>query len=159
MRVALFERSGGGPRIGVVDDEEVVDLTGWVGPLGCCPLAAYLARAAESAPPLSGERVPVTEVTWLPPARGAAALLCVGLNYADHAEEVKAVGLQAGEYPAVHSRYWPTVVGHRQPIQLGHHRLDVSALEREQADGHSGDPVHVEHVDGLEQVPQLELGA
>ena len=117
MRVAIFESgAGGGPKVGVLDEDEVVDITGWVGELGCCPLAAYLARATEGSPPLSGARFAAAEVTWLPPAIGAPTLLCTGLNYADHAEEVKVLGLEAGDYPALHSRYWPTVVGHLEPL-------------------------------------------
>jgi 2-keto-4-pentenoate hydratase/2-oxohepta-3-ene-1,7-dioic acid hydratase in catechol pathway len=94
----------------------MVDVTEWVGPLGCCPMSAYLARAADGPPPLSGPRVPLPDVTWLPPARGASALLCIGLNYADHAEEVSGFGIEAGDYPAMHSRHWPTIVGHQQSI-------------------------------------------
>ena len=116
MRIALFEANRRGPRVGVVDGDELVDLTDWVGPLGSCPLAAYLARAAEGLPPLTGERVPIAEVSWLPPALGAAALLCIGVNYADHAEEAEKHGVKAGEHPAVFSRYWPSVVGHLQPV-------------------------------------------
>jgi 2-keto-4-pentenoate hydratase/2-oxohepta-3-ene-1,7-dioic acid hydratase in catechol pathway len=116
MRVAVYERNGDGAHVGIADGDELVDVTSWVGALGCCPLAAYLARASESSPPDDGVRIPLADVDLLPPAIGAATLLCAGLNYADHAEEVKVLGLQAGEYPALHSRYWPTVVGHGRPI-------------------------------------------
>lgn len=98
--------------MGAVVGEEVVDLTDWVGPLGACPLAAFLARAAEGAPPMSGERVPIHEVAWLPPALGAAAPLCVGLNYRDHADSDR----KAGANPTLFSRYWTSLVGHRRPI-------------------------------------------
>lgn len=116
MRIALFEADRRGPRVGVVDGDELIDLTDWVGPLGSCPLAAYLARAAGGPPPRSGERVSTTGVSWLPPALGAASVLCVGLNYADHAEEARHQGVTAGEHPSVFSRYWPSLVGHLQPI-------------------------------------------
>ncbi len=53
-----------------------------------------------------------------------------------------------------------TLVGrsHRL-VELGHDGLDLRALQREQAHRHAGQPVDVEHVDGLEHVPELELGA
>jgi 2-keto-4-pentenoate hydratase/2-oxohepta-3-ene-1,7-dioic acid hydratase in catechol pathway len=115
LRIALFERGGRDRCLGAVVGDEVIDLTDWVGPLGSCPLAAFLARAADEAPPMSGERVAVDDVAWLPPALGSAAPLCVGLNYRDHAENAgKAVG--GGVHPALFSRYWTSLVGHRKPI-------------------------------------------
>ena len=119
LKIALFERSGGDARMGVVDGDEVVDLTEWVGPLGFCPLSAYLARAASEAPPMSGERLHLDEVKWLPPALGAAAPLCVGLNYGDHAQDVRA-GAGGGPRPALFTRYWSSLVGHRRDIVRPH---------------------------------------
>ena len=116
MRIALFDVNGRGPRVGVVDGEELIDITDWVGGLGTCPLAAYFARAAKGPPPRDGQRVPAAQVSWLPPTLGGASLLCVGLNYADHATEARQHGLQAGEHPSLFSRYWPSLVGHLQPI-------------------------------------------
>ena len=116
LRVALFEVDGRGPRVGIVEGDDLIDLTDWTGELGSCPLAAYLARADEGPPPRTGERVPVAEVTWLPSALGAATILCAGVNYADHAEEAKKHGVEAGAHPAVFARYWPSLVGHQQPI-------------------------------------------
>jgi 2-keto-4-pentenoate hydratase/2-oxohepta-3-ene-1,7-dioic acid hydratase in catechol pathway len=116
LRIALFERSGGDRCVGAVAGDEVIDLTNWVGPLGSCPLAAFLARAADERPPMRGERVPLDEVAWLPPALGSAAPLCVGLNYGDHAENARKAGVGGGAHPALFSRYWTSMVGHRKPI-------------------------------------------
>jgi 2-keto-4-pentenoate hydratase/2-oxohepta-3-ene-1,7-dioic acid hydratase in catechol pathway len=113
VKIAVFRREGGGPHVGAVDGDELVDLTDWVGPLGPCPLAAYLTRTAGSRPPASGERIRLAEVAWLPPPLGAATFLCVGRNYADHVTET---GGSVSEYPSLFSRYWPTVVGHLEPI-------------------------------------------
>ncbi|CDO86166.1 hypothetical protein AWC29_29420 [Mycobacterium triplex] len=116
MRIALFERPNRARCVGMVVDNEVVDLTDWVGPLGCAPLAAFLVRAAQEAPPKSGERIPVDEVTWLPPALGSAAPICVGLNYADHAAGARQTGPGVPIHPALFSRYWTSLVGHQEPI-------------------------------------------
>lgn len=89
MRIAVFDRAEGGRGVGAVDGTEVVDLTSWVGRLGCCPLASFLARAEADSPPLTGERVPLDEVTLLPPSLGSNAPLCVGFNYADHGVKAK----------------------------------------------------------------------
>ena len=44
-------------------------------------------------------------------------------------------------------------------VELLHHRLHVGVLQREQAHRHARHPVDVEHVDRVEQVLQLALGA
>ena len=44
-------------------------------------------------------------------------------------------------------------------VELLHHRLDVDVLQREQSHRHAGHPVEVEHVDRVEQIPELALGA
>lgn len=115
VKVAVFDRQGHGRRVGVMDGDELVDLTTWAGPLGCCPLASFLARADVAVPPLDGDRVPIEDVTLLPPSVGSKAPLCVGLNYAEHGAE--AGGRQGtSAQPALFSRYWPSLVGHGSPI-------------------------------------------
>jgi 2-keto-4-pentenoate hydratase/2-oxohepta-3-ene-1,7-dioic acid hydratase in catechol pathway len=116
VRIALFQVGGAGLHVGVVDGEELIDLTDSLGPLGTCPLATYLTRAADGPPAASGKRVPVEDVVWLPPALGATAVLCVGVNYADHAEEARNHGINATQQPALFSRYWHSLVGHLRPI-------------------------------------------
>ena len=44
-------------------------------------------------------------------------------------------------------------------IELRHYRLDIGTLQREEPGRHARHPVDVEHLDGGEQVLQLELGA
>ena len=56
MKIALFERHDGRRAVGAVEDDHLIDLTAWIGPLGHCPLASFLRRTAEQAPPLTGER-------------------------------------------------------------------------------------------------------
>lgn len=116
MKVALFQRAERGLRVGVVLGDEIVDLTEWVGPLGCSPLAAVLARTAQESPPLSDERLSVDEISFLPPAFGSSAPMCVGFNYADHAVGARKASVGGGTRPALFTRYWSTLVGHREPI-------------------------------------------
>jgi 2-keto-4-pentenoate hydratase/2-oxohepta-3-ene-1,7-dioic acid hydratase in catechol pathway len=120
LRIALFERSGRDRCVGAVVGDEVIDLTDWVGDLGSCPLAAFLTRAAAGPPPMSGERLPVDGVAWLPPALGSPAPLCVGLNYGDHAEKTRGAGVGEAAHPPLFSRYWTSLVGHRRPIIRPH---------------------------------------
>lgn len=116
MKIALFARQDGRRAVGAVEGDHLIDLTDWVGSLGHCPLASFLRRSAEQAPPLSGERVAFTDVTWLPPALGGAAPLCVGLNYSEHAQGTRNASASASGHPAVFTRYWSSLVGHDQPI-------------------------------------------
>lgn len=117
VRVALFERPHGRPALGVMDGETVIDVTDWVGPLGACPLGAFLQRVAEEAPPLHGERVPLADVDLLPPALGSAAILCVGVNYADHARLVaERTGRTQSPLPALFTKTWSALTAQGRPI-------------------------------------------
>ena len=44
-------------------------------------------------------------------------------------------------------------------VEFLHYCLHIRVLQREQAHRHAGDPVDVEHVDGLHEMPQFALGA
>lgn len=116
MKIALFERRDGRRAVGAVEGDHLIDLTDWVGALGQCPLASFLRRSAEQEPPMSGERVPFADVTWLPPALGSAAPLCVGLNYTDHAQGAQNPSAAASAHPAMFTRYFSSLAGHGQPI-------------------------------------------
>jgi acylpyruvate hydrolase len=53
------------------------------------------------------------EIEFLPTLLGAERFICVGRNYLEH---VKEGGAEVPEYPVLFSRYWNSVVGHRQPL-------------------------------------------
>jgi 2-keto-4-pentenoate hydratase/2-oxohepta-3-ene-1,7-dioic acid hydratase in catechol pathway len=53
------------------------------------------------------------EVEYLPTLLGADRFICVGRNYLEH---VKEGGAEVPQYPVLFSRYWNSVVGHRQPL-------------------------------------------
>jgi 2-keto-4-pentenoate hydratase/2-oxohepta-3-ene-1,7-dioic acid hydratase in catechol pathway len=61
-----------------------------------------------------GEEVDLAEVTFLPPLPHPRKIVCVGLNYRDHAHET---GFQVPEYPTLFARFDSTLVGHLQPIR------------------------------------------
>jgi acylpyruvate hydrolase len=52
-------------------------------------------------------------LTLLPPIAPGARIFCVGLNYADHADESK---MQKPEYPVVFLRSYESFVGHARPL-------------------------------------------
>ncbi|AKE01091.1 hypothetical protein XU06_29355 (plasmid) [Rhodococcus erythropolis] len=122
MKVVLFEHPDGRRRLGVVDGDHVVDVSEWSGPLGSCPLGTFIRRSEQEAPPVDGTTIPLAEVRLLPPSLGANAVLCVGVNYADHA---KLVAQRTGSpvtttdtLPALFTKFWTSLTGHGEPIVL-----------------------------------------
>src|SRR5262249_52767397 len=103
MRLVTFEQHGSS-RVGAVRGNaghlEVVDLCSIDAslPITLKSLlesgAGALARAAEAA--ASGVGVPLTSVTVKPPIVDPQKIICIGLNYADHAAET---GAKVGDEP------------------------------------------------------------
>jgi acylpyruvate hydrolase len=62
---------------------------------------------------LSGEPVDTSVIEYLPPFPNPQKIICVGLNYKDHAAES---GFKSPTYPALFSRFSSSLVGHGAPI-------------------------------------------
>ena len=62
---------------------------------------------------LSGKKLDPSEMEYLPPFPMPEKIICVGLNYKDHATES---GFQAPTYPALFGRYTSSLIGHLAPI-------------------------------------------
>ncbi|GMA89780.1 hypothetical protein GCM10025869_03090 [Homoserinibacter gongjuensis] len=72
MRVARFS-TGGDPRFGIVDDDDLVVLDGDPMFAGFTP---------------TGERVPLADARLLAPVIPRSKVVCVGLNYAEHRKDL-----------------------------------------------------------------------
>ena len=70
-------------------------------------------RWIESHP--GGDEVDVSEATLLAPLARPPKIICVGLNYRDHAAES---GLAIPEVPTIFAKFPTSVIGPRQPIVL-----------------------------------------
>ncbi|MBA2933598.1 fumarylacetoacetate hydrolase family protein [Sphingomonas sp. CGMCC 1.13654] len=70
-----------------------------------------LAKAAEAAS--GGEIVSEDDLTFLPPLVKAPKIICLGLNYKDHAAEG---GFQVPEFPTIFARFSSSLIGHGAPI-------------------------------------------
>jgi acylpyruvate hydrolase len=70
-----------------------------------------LAEAGEAL--LAGNSVDLGNVSILPPISNASKILCVGLNYVDHAAEG---GMKVPDYPTVFARFNSSLVGHGAPL-------------------------------------------
>ena len=122
MRLFNFQESPGLSRIGVLTAagaSEFVDLgavspglPGEIGALIGTPGALEEARAAKARAPASAVR-PVSSVRFLPLVRRPGKIVCLGLNYADHAKEG---GHARPEYPSFFLRCATSLVAHREPI-------------------------------------------
>ncbi|MFM2022106.1 MAG: hypothetical protein RJB02_1814 [Pseudomonadota bacterium] len=64
---------------------------------------------------LAGEAVAEADLNFLPLATRPSKIICLGLNYRDHAEES---GLGIPEFPVLFARFPSSLIGHNAPIIL-----------------------------------------
>jgi 2-keto-4-pentenoate hydratase/2-oxohepta-3-ene-1,7-dioic acid hydratase in catechol pathway len=114
VRLCRFETAGGDPALGIVEGEEVVDLSASETPAE--PAAALeelgperLAALATNAP-----RLPLSEVRLLAPAV-PRKYLAIALNYRDHIEEM---GMEAPEVPVFFNKQVTCVVGSGADVHM-----------------------------------------
>ena len=65
--------------------------------------------------PEAGARLPMGQMSLCAPIPRPPKIVCIGLNYRDHAAETK---MAIPEVPTVFSKYATSVTGHRRPIVL-----------------------------------------
>tara|TARA_R110000850_G_scaffold37614_8_gene99093 strand:- start:5593 stop:6432 length:840 start_codon:yes stop_codon:yes gene_type:complete len=68
---------------------------------------------AAGAKAAAGEAVDEATLTFLPPLARAGKVICLGLNYADHAAEAN---LDVPEFPTIFARFASNLIGHNAPI-------------------------------------------
>jgi 2-keto-4-pentenoate hydratase/2-oxohepta-3-ene-1,7-dioic acid hydratase in catechol pathway len=102
MRYVSFRRADGIASWGRLEGETVVDL-GESAP----SLRAAIAGGRLGAG--SGAALRLDEVTLLPPIPDPAKVLCIGLNYATHLDEM---GSKRPDHPTVFTRFADTLVAH-----------------------------------------------
>lgn len=114
MRLCRFAVDGGAPALGIVEGEEVIDLS--AAELPQEPAAALdavgqdgLASLADGAP-----RRPLAEVTLLAPAK-PRKYLAIALNYRDHIAEM---GMDAPEVPVFFNKQVTCVIGPGEAIHM-----------------------------------------
>ncbi|MEH6758612.1 MAG: fumarylacetoacetate hydrolase family protein [Parasphingorhabdus sp.] len=61
----------------------------------------------------AGEAVDEAALTFLPPLAKAGKVICLGLNYADHAAEAN---LDVPDFPTIFARFSSNLIGHDAPI-------------------------------------------
>ncbi len=120
MRLATLSTAAG-PRAAVLADDHLIDLhaTDAQLPAGVRALLAggpdALRAAAAAARSPHAVRVPVAQATLLPPVPDPPKILCIGLNYRDHAiEGGKAIPTE----PVLFAKFSNTLIAPGQPIRL-----------------------------------------
>lgn len=117
MGIVRFKKNGAAA-LGVRIGEEVVDLSA-TAPSLPSDIAELLRSGTDAVPRAlalaqsSKTRMPLAGLQLLPPAMTCGKILCLGLNYHDHAAEG---GKTAPDYPMVFMRSATTFSGHEQPI-------------------------------------------
>ena len=119
MRLAAFEHEATA-RLGLVDGDSVIDLgeaapdlpRDLVGLIRAgAPAFAAAAQAVRTARPSSRHRL--AGLRFLVPIQNPGKIICLGLNYADHAKEG---GHAKPEYPSFFMRCATSLVAHGEPM-------------------------------------------
>jgi len=118
MRLISYQ-SDSGPRVAALGERGYVDLQRVSGELpsqmrtllSLGPEGFEQARAALSA----GEPLSADSIELLPPVPDPGKILCIGLNYANHAAET---GAKVGDEPVVFNKFPTCLRAHGQPIEL-----------------------------------------
>lgn len=123
MRLVTFQGEKG-PRAGVLragseDLQQIIDLQ-LEEPKLPCSVKALLEQGVDSlglAEQVSknGNVLATPPEKLLPPVMAPQKIICVGLNYADHAAET---GAKVGEEPVIFCKFPSTLRGHEDPIVL-----------------------------------------
>lgn len=110
MRFASY-RNGAAPSWGLVEGDEIADLSGAYPDLKSAIAADGLAKAAEQAN--GAKRLKLADVTLLPLIPNPDKILCIGLNYEDHRRET---GRSEVENPTVFARHANSQIAHGADI-------------------------------------------
>ncbi len=120
MRYVTYEKNGE-PRLGALSGDEIVDIqTAMPGaPADMRTLIAADAdiqdKVAKAVGEGKGDRMSLADAHLLPPVTDPGKIICLGLNYADHAKEG---GHEIPEYPALFLRTKSSLIGPNDPMIL-----------------------------------------
>jgi len=118
MKLITYQ-SDQGPRVAGVREDGAVDLNRTDPAVPACIkrlLAAgpeMLARAADAT--AVGDAVPLEQIELTPPIPTPEKIICVGLNYADHARES---GAEPPDVPVIFNKFPSAASAHGRPIVL-----------------------------------------
>lgn len=109
MKLAMLEKNGK-ERLYLVKDERAIDLSSYAS-----NLVEFFMKKEEiedEVKKLSGGE-PLSEFRFLPPVKRPSKIICLGLNYRDHAEET---GAEIPKHPLLFAKTPNTLIGHEDNI-------------------------------------------
>lgn len=112
MRFASFSHQGR-DTFGVIRDSGVVDLSALAASLSDGLARFGLDGLKERARAAQGAAIALDRIEWRPPITAPDKILCVGLNYHDHAKEA---GMPVPSRPSLFVRFPGSQVGHGVPV-------------------------------------------
>ncbi|MEZ4593829.1 MAG: fumarylacetoacetate hydrolase family protein [Chloroflexota bacterium] len=124
MKFVRYELNGRSPQIGLVVDNELIDLSG-VAPSMHAVInlseegMAMIAQHANSSP-----RIPLADVKLLAPLLPRRNVMCLGKNYADHAREMQTAQnepIELPKFPVIFTKATTSVSGPYDPIPFDPH--------------------------------------
>ena len=114
MRIVTFQLPGAAPAAGVVTPDGVISLTP-AGFASTLDLIVGGAAALEKARGATGPAIPLSSVELLAPIPRPPKIICVGLNYRDHAIESN---MQIPTVPTIFCKFPTALIGPGDPIVL-----------------------------------------
>ena len=108
MKLVSYSTDSETPRVGYIEDGEVRPLVGE-------SMLEYIEQNQSTKMQTGGETVPLGEARLHAPIVRPAKIICIGLNYEDHAAET---GREIPEKPVVFAKYPNTIVGPGEPIRI-----------------------------------------
>src|SRR5438552_7814733 len=119
MRLVTFRRPGSAPEAGAVVRDQVVSLSGAGFPNMLAVLSGGVEARAKienwSYHPPEGSTYALNAVKLLAPIPRPPKLICVGLNYRDHAAESK---MEIPKVPTIFNKFTNVVIAPADPIVL-----------------------------------------
>ncbi len=115
MRFVAYRRNGSHVRaLGVLNGDRLFGLQdGNPADLTALVAAGDAALKEAGKAMLAGNEIDIASIEYLPPFGFPEKIICVGLNYRDHAAES---GFKAPDYPALFGRFPSSLIGHKAPM-------------------------------------------
>jgi 2-keto-4-pentenoate hydratase/2-oxohepta-3-ene-1,7-dioic acid hydratase in catechol pathway len=110
VKLLVFARPSEGPRLGLLDEEGIRDLTPAT---GARDLGELLASGRSVSEADAGELIDPATVSLLAPIARPGKIICVGLNYHDHCREQ---GVEAPAYPPLFAKFANAIANPGQAI-------------------------------------------
>lgn len=105
MRLVTFRSAGGPPQAGIVTDGQVIGIAS--------DMISVIASGTRPTP--AGPSYDLDRITLLAPVPRPPKLICVGLNYRDHAAETR---MEIPKVPTIFNKFPNVVIGPGEPIIL-----------------------------------------